>query len=37
MAEKSPRKVASKKPGKTIKDKRREKKEKQQAQKGLGI
>jgi hypothetical protein len=37
MADKSPRKVASKKPGKTIKDKRREKKEKQQAQKGLGI
>ena len=33
MADKSPRKVASKKPGKTIKDKRREKKEKQQAQK----
>ncbi len=31
MADKSPRKVASKKPGKTIKDKRREKKEKQQA------
>jgi hypothetical protein len=37
MAEKSPRMVASKTPGKTIKHTRREKKEKQQAQKGLGI
>jgi hypothetical protein len=37
MAEKSPRKVASKKSGKTLKEKRKEKKEKQDVRKGLGI
>ncbi len=37
MADKSPRKVASKKSGKTLKDKRKEKKEKQETRKGLGI
>ena len=37
MADKSPRKVASKKSGKTLKEKRKEKKEKQDVRKGLGI
>jgi hypothetical protein len=37
MADKSPRKVASKKAGKTLKEKRKEKKEKQGVRKGLGI
>jgi hypothetical protein len=35
MADKSPRKTASKKSGKTIKEKRQVKKEKQQTNKGL--
>jgi hypothetical protein len=35
MADKSPRKTVSKKPTKTIKEKRQVKKEKQQAHKGL--
>jgi hypothetical protein len=35
MADKSPRKTASKKSGKTIKEKRQAKKEKQQTHKGL--
>ncbi len=35
MADKSPRKVASKKSGKTIKEKRRQKKGKQEVRKGL--
>jgi hypothetical protein len=35
MADKSPRKVASKKSGKTVKEKRREKKDKQVVRKGL--
>jgi hypothetical protein len=35
MADKSPRKTASKKSGKTIKEKRQAKKEKQQAHKPL--
>jgi len=34
MADKSPRKVASKKSGKTLKEKRKDKKEKQGARKG---
>jgi hypothetical protein len=37
MAEKSPRKVVSKKSGKSLKEKRKDKKEKQQVRKGLGI
>jgi hypothetical protein len=37
MADKSPRKVASKKSDKTLKEKRKDKKEKQQVRKGLGI
>jgi len=37
VADKSPRKVASKKPGKTVKEKRKEKKEKQQGRKSLGV
>ena len=37
MADKSPRKVASKKSGKTLKEKRKEKKDKQEVRKGLGI
>ena len=37
MADKSPRKVASKKSGKTLKEKRRDKKDKQQVRKGLNI
>jgi hypothetical protein len=37
MADKSPRKIASKKSGKTLKEKRKDKKEKQQVRKGLGI
>ena len=37
MAEKSPRKVTSKKSGKTLKEKRKDKKDKQQGRKGLGI
>jgi hypothetical protein len=37
MADKSPRKVASKKSGKTLKEKRKDKKEKQQGRKGLAI
>jgi hypothetical protein len=37
MADKSPRKVASKKSGKTLKEKRKDKKEKQQVRKGLAI
>ena len=36
-ADKSPRKVASKKSGKTLKEKRKDKKEKQQVRKGLAI
>jgi hypothetical protein len=36
MADKSPRKVASKKSGKTLKEKRKDKKERQQSRKGLG-
>lgn len=36
MADKSPRKTMSKKSGKTLKEKRREKKDKQQGHKGLG-
>ena len=37
VADKSPRKVASKKSGKTVKEKRRDKKDKQQVRKGLTI
>jgi hypothetical protein len=37
MADKSPRKVASKKSGKTLKEKRIEKKEKQQHKAGPGL
>ena len=37
MADKSPRKVAAKKSGKTLKEKRKEKKEKHEVRKGLGI
>ena len=37
MADKSPRKVASKKSGKTLKEKRKDKKDKQQSRKGPGI
>jgi hypothetical protein len=37
MSDKSPRKTASKKPGKTIKEKRRAKKDKEQSKKGLDI
>lgn len=37
MADKSPRKVASKKSGKTLKEKRKDKKEKQQVRKGLAL
>lgn len=36
MADKSPRKTASKKSGKTLKEKRQEKKVKKQGGKGLG-
>jgi len=36
MADKSPRKVASKKPGKSLKEKRQVKKDKDQARRGLG-
>jgi hypothetical protein len=36
MADKSPRKVASKKSGKSLKQKRLEKKDKRQGRKGLG-
>lgn len=35
MADKSPRKTASKKSGKTLKEKRQEKKVKEQSRKGL--
>jgi hypothetical protein len=35
MADKSPRKATSKKSGKTLKEKRQEKKDKQQGRKGL--
>jgi hypothetical protein len=35
MADKSPRKVASKKSGKSLKEKRQAKKEKEQTRKGL--
>ncbi len=35
MSDKSPRKTASKKSGKTLKEKRQDKKEKQQTRKGL--
>lgn len=35
MADKSPRKIASKKSGKTLKEKRQEKKAKEQSRKGL--
>jgi hypothetical protein len=35
MADKSPRKVTAKKSGKTLKEKRQEKKEKQHVRKGL--
>jgi hypothetical protein len=37
MAEKSPRKVASKKSGKTLKEKRKDKNEKKQVRKGIGL
>ena len=37
MSDKSPRKTTAKKPGKTIKEKRQAKKEKEQGQKGLDI
>ena len=37
VAEKSPRKVTAKKSGKTLKEKRRDKKDKQQGRKGLSI
>ncbi len=37
MSEKSPRKDSAKKPSKSIKDKRRDKKEKVATKKGLGI
>ncbi len=37
MADKSPRKVASKKSGKSLKEKRRDKKDKEQTRKGLTI
>ena len=36
MADKSPRKTASKKSGKTLKEKRQAKKDKEEARKGLG-
>jgi hypothetical protein len=36
MSDKSPRKTASKKSGKTLKEKRQDKKEKEQTRKGLG-
>lgn len=36
MTDKSPRKTASKKPGKTLKEKRQAKKEKEHDRKGLG-
>lgn len=36
MADKSPRNIASKGSGKTIKEKRQEKKAKEQSRKGLG-
>ena len=36
MADKSPRKIASKRSGKTLKEKRQEKKVKEQSRKGLG-
>jgi hypothetical protein len=36
MADKSPRKIVSKKSGKTLKEKRQEKKDKEQGRKGLG-
>lgn len=36
MADKSPRKTASKKSGKSLKEKRQAKKEKEQTRKGLG-
>jgi len=35
MADKSPRKIVSKKSGKSLKEKRQEKKDKQQGRKGL--
>lgn len=37
MAEKSPRKTTSKKSGKTLKEKRQDKKDKQQVRKGLSL
>ncbi len=37
MTEKSPRKASAKKPGKSLKEKRLDKKEKQTKSKGLGI
>ena len=37
MTEKSPRKASAKKPGKSLKEKRREKKDKLDTRKGLGI
>jgi hypothetical protein len=37
MADKSPRKVVSKKSGKTLKEKRKDKKDKSQVRKGLGV
>ena len=36
MADKSPRKIVSKRSGKTLKEKRQEKKAKEQSRKGLG-
>ena len=36
VADKSPRKTASKKSGKTLKEKRQAKKDKEQARKGIG-
>lgn len=37
MADKSPRKTASKKSGKTLKEKRKDKKESKQVRKGIGV
>jgi hypothetical protein len=37
MADKSPRKVVSKKSGKTLKEKRKDKKDKTEGRKGLGV
>lgn len=37
MTEKSPRKTSAKKPGKSLKEKRREKKDKLETRKGLNL